>query len=393
MKKFTEEQLEAINYVGSDILVSASAGSGKTAVLVNRVIKKVLEEHVDIDKLVIVTFTKASAKELKQRIILAIKEKLKETNNETNKKNNEFLKKQLSNISRAYITTIHSFCLDLIKKNFYNLGLDPNIKIIDDNNISIYKQSCIDNIIEDNIDNIYNLLTLFNFKEDELKIYILNIYNYILSHDDYMNYLKSVIEKYNVDVNKDVSEFDFGKYIIDDIYMRLNLLKSNLEYYQDKMSCEEYFDKYIDITEYDINIVNNLINCKYYDDMYNCLNCIENKSLPGGKSKIVNIQLKEDFKSFRNNIYKKEIEYIKSVVYEKSFKVLSDLKVSYNYLIEIYNLVEMLDTEYSKIKRDNCVIDYSDIEHFALKVLNENDLSNNFYEVYIDEYQDSSLIQ
>ncbi|MEG1010210.1 MAG: UvrD-helicase domain-containing protein, partial [Clostridia bacterium] len=137
MKKFTEEQLEAINYVGSDILVSASAGSGKTAVLVNRVIKKVLEEHVDIDKLVIVTFTKASAKELKQRIILAIKEKLKETNNETNKKNNEFLKKQLSNISRAYITTIHSFCLDLIKKNFYNLGLDPSIKIIDDNNISI----------------------------------------------------------------------------------------------------------------------------------------------------------------------------------------------------------------------------------------------------------------
>ena len=115
--KWTEEQLQAINEKGNNILVAAAAGSGKTAVLVERIINKVINDKVDIDKILIVTFTSAAASEIRERILDAIYKKLEENPENTN------LQRQINLINKANISTIHSFCLDIIRNNFFNLFL------------------------------------------------------------------------------------------------------------------------------------------------------------------------------------------------------------------------------------------------------------------------------
>ena len=117
--KWTEEQQQAIKEKGANILVAAAAGSGKTAVLVERIINKVINEKIDIDRILVVTFTSAAASEIRERILEAIYKKLEENPENTN------LQKQINLINKANISTIHSFCLDVIRNNFYEL--DKNL--------------------------------------------------------------------------------------------------------------------------------------------------------------------------------------------------------------------------------------------------------------------------
>ena len=120
--KWTKEQEKAINTEGK-ILVSAAAGSGKTAVLVERIIRTVIDKKVDIDRILVVTFTKAAASEMKERIVKSI-------NNSLEKSDDPYLRKQLTLLKKSNISTLHSFCYSLIRSNFYLLGISPNIKTV-----------------------------------------------------------------------------------------------------------------------------------------------------------------------------------------------------------------------------------------------------------------------
>ncbi|EFO67288.1 putative ATP-dependent helicase/nuclease subunit A [Lactobacillus iners LactinV 09V1-c] len=137
MTSFTKEQEKAIYDSNIDILVSASAGSGKTTVLVERVIEKILH-HQSIENLLIITFTKAAASEMKLRIKNAIKNKIKE------QPDNLFLKQQLAKVDIANISTIDSFCLEVIRKFYYVINLDPNFSIMtDDTQLSLLKEKAL----------------------------------------------------------------------------------------------------------------------------------------------------------------------------------------------------------------------------------------------------------
>ena len=131
---WSKEQKWAIEKSGSNILVSASAGSGKTTVLVERIINKVVNQKVDIDKLLVVTFTNAAASEMKQRLLEAIYKKIDENPND------EYLQKQILLLNRSHISTIHSFCLDVIRNNFFELGIPANFRVADTTEIQIMKQ-------------------------------------------------------------------------------------------------------------------------------------------------------------------------------------------------------------------------------------------------------------
>ena len=125
MSKFnwTNEQKQAIYENGENILVAAAAGSGKTAVLVERIINKIINEKIDIDKLLVVTFTNAAATEIKERILEEIYKKIDENPNDSN------LQKQIILLNKANISTIHAFCLEVIKNNFYEINISPNFRI------------------------------------------------------------------------------------------------------------------------------------------------------------------------------------------------------------------------------------------------------------------------
>lgn len=142
--KWTDEQKSAINKRNSNILVTASAGSGKTAVLIERVINRVLIDEIDIDKILVVTFTNASALELRDKLSKKLSEKYKEEG--TNK---SFIKRQIRILNRANISTIHAFCLKIIRSNFDRVSLDPEFKILDEANTNILKKRAITNIIEE----------------------------------------------------------------------------------------------------------------------------------------------------------------------------------------------------------------------------------------------------
>ena len=177
--KWTEEQLQAIKEKDKNILVAAAAGSGKTAVLVERIIQKIIVDKIDIDKILVVTFTNSAAAEMRERILDAIYKKLDEEPNNIN------LQRQILLLNNASISTIHSFCLDVIKNNFYEIDISPNFRIADTPEIELLKQEVLEDFFEELYDKkddgfIKLINTYTTYKgADSLKDIILKIYHYI----------------------------------------------------------------------------------------------------------------------------------------------------------------------------------------------------------------------
>ena len=141
--KWTEEQKQAIYEKGSNILVAAAAGSGKTAVLVERIINKIINENIDIDKLLVVTFTNAAASEMRERVLNAIYKKIDENPED------ERLQRQVTLLNKASICTIDSFCLDIVRNNFFEIDISQNFRIGDTTEIEILKQDVLEDLFEE----------------------------------------------------------------------------------------------------------------------------------------------------------------------------------------------------------------------------------------------------
>ncbi|MCX8074715.1 MAG: helicase-exonuclease AddAB subunit AddA [Clostridia bacterium] len=407
---WTNEQQLAIKKKNGNILVSASAGSGKTAVLVERIINKIINEGVDIDRILVVTFTNAAASELKERLLSAIYKAIQKD------RTNIFLKKQLININRASIMTIHAFCLELIRSNFYLLDLDPNIKICDEVQSNIFKNTAMSQILEseyvnskedlnENISNaLYNILELFNGKDEEFTNTMFKIYSYIQSFPYPFSWLKSQIEKYNIENERlDLCNFDFGKQIYDNSISELRILYERIKNFivHIKSKEDEDFLKCIQMLEEDLEMVERCIKCSRnsWDELFENLSLVKFSIFP--RIKVQNESLKEDIKKFRDEYIKKTINSIKINVYTISKDILIELKVTYKYLKYFYEFLEKFDSEYSILKKQANVIDFNDIEHLALKLLISDSkqtdvalsMQEKFVEVYTDEYQDTSYIQ
>ena len=408
--KWTVEQKSAIDKKKSNILVSASAGSGKTAVLIERVLKKVIDENIDIDKLLVVTFTNAAATELKEKLIKKIYEKLDED------KNNAFLRAQLKNINKAKITTIDAFCLDIVRSNFEKLSIDPNFKICDNAQAIIFKNEVITNILEEKyvLDkdekqntavSLYKILELFSGKDENFVNSIFKIYNYIQSFSYPFSFLEEQIEKYNLSCDCDLIDTDFGKSIFDDSIKSLQILYKKQENIRHMLEGKEDFEKYLNIIDIDMELIKKCIFSNTFDELYyNLENIKKLKSLPRYTGD--NEELKIIVQNFRNKILKEEIKKICKKVYTTSKNILDDNKVCFEYLKYIYDVLSLFDREYKNIKKKNNVMEFSDITHLALEVLIKKDengdieltdvaksLKEKYIEIYTDEYQDTSFVQ
>ncbi len=399
---WTNEQKSAIDKRNSNILVSASAGSGKTAVLISRVIKRVLEDEIDIDKILVVTFTNASASELKDRLLSQLKENLK-----NDIKKSSFIKRQIRLLNRANISTIHSFCLKVIRENFDIIGIDPDFKICDDSQSNMMKVKALNKILEDEygIENnsmLFKLLQLFNYKEEELSQELLTIYSYIKSFSEPFEWLRQNIYKYNDDCSVlDLYDLEFGKNIFDNIICELNLIISKLELQIDKLKFYEEFDKIRETLICDKEKIEcAILNSKCsFDKLYECLNELEFNNMPRYTGE--NLELKEEITNFRKSIVKENIKSIKKSVYASTNDILHDNKIAYSYLEYIMKLLYKFEEVYSSMKLSKNMIDFSDIEHLTYSLLYKDNtitdialkLKENICEVYTDEYQDTSYIQ
>ena len=397
--KWTNEQLQAIQEKDSNILVAAAAGSGKTAVLVERIIHKIIDEKMDIDKILVVTFTNAAASEMRERILEAIYKKLEEN------PENVHLQRQIILLNKASICTIHSFCLDVIHNHFYEIDLPSNFKIADTAEIDLLKQEVLDDLFEqkytENDKDFIELLENYtNYRGDEaLQELVLKIYKFIQSSPFPIKWLQEKLELLKIE-NKDISQTIWGKLIIqaveDDIQesiMQLETVKSKMALYPEMT---KFYQKICE----DLIIIKDLQNYNSWDELYIKLLNFNFSKWPVDK-KVTN-DLKEDSKEIRDKV-KKHIK-------EKTAKLLScpqeqavkDLKIITPILEKLANLVTEFTKNFAEKKKEKNCIDFNDIEHFALKILlDENNnptevakkYKEKFEEIAIDEYQDSNLVQ
>ena len=370
--KWTSEQLEAINHEGENILVSAGAGSGKTAILSERVIRK-LKDGTNINELLILTFTKAASEEMKDRIrkkIIANK-----------------LDDQLNLLDSAYITTFDSFALSIVKKYHYLLNLDKNVSLVDETILKIERSKIIDNVLS-------------SYYKNKDKDFIDFVKAYLKKDDDLLKEgISSIIDKIELEIDSDAyfnkiknMDLDTKYKVIFDTYLsslfdlvnRVDDCLTNMEALIETKREEEYVAKCN-------NYYSSLVSAKSYNDIANYFASLERLNLPRSEiNKEIN-DIKKEITIIVNKIkdlaiYPNE-QFIKENYYSTHTRSLTLLKL----VQEVYN-------EYVDFKFTNQMFSFIDIAKLAIRIFKDfplvaNEVSSSLKEIMIDEYQDTSNMQ
>lgn len=408
---WTKEQQKVIDQRDADILVSAAAGSGKTAVLVERIIQKITdEEHpLDVDRLLVVTFTKAAAGEMRERIAAALDKKVQES------PQNQHFVRQLSLIHKAQITTIHSFCMSLIRDYFYVLGIDPNIAPGEEGQLSLMREQILDEILEEAYEKrdpqFIELVESYSpgRNDKELGQYILNLYEKARSHVQPEAWLQDARENLQVETLEDLEKSPMVKMIWKDasgiFENALAILKEALETAEAEGG--PYF--YLKQLKQDEEILNGFAEAESFGECCQLFETFEKPRLNGRRKKtdVIDPKLQERCKGLRNHAYNLVEEMRGAYFYLSMGDILRELKIVRRPLEALIGLTEEFMERYSQRKIRENLMDYDDMEHFALRLLidhwDENDnpvpsqialeKSMDFEEIYIDEYQDSNFIQ
>ncbi len=416
---WTNEQKRIIDLKNSNILVSAAAGSGKTAVMVERIIT-LIKNGEDIDKLLVVTFTKAAAAGMKQKIQKSLVKAYQ--NKEGNAKH---LRKQLSLLNRSMITTIDSFCMDVVKKNFHLVDVDPNFRVGDNSELNILLQEAVDETLEEEYVNINNnedfrkLVEGFtgNRGDEELSEIIQNTYRFILSFPDPFEWLACSVEKFHLTGEK-LKNSEWLEEIKNYIML---LLDGAMGYINTAIEiCNEPYGPtlYLDTLRKDADLVDNLANLLNTDmeKFMSALNDFKPPRAGSFKEKDnphVDIEKQIEVAGSKNNNslragYKKIISSIKELLpYDLDYdKYASEISEMYGTIAALSDLIIKTDRYYKEKKNEISIVDFNDLEHLALNILRNEKENGKFkpsetakyyrkkYDyVFIDEYQDSNSLQ
>ena len=303
--QFTKDQQRVIDASNKNILVSAAAGSGKTAVLVERIIQMVTDEDnpVDIDKLLIVTFTKAAAAEMRERIFAAINREL------LKKPESEHLQRQAALIHNAKITTIHSFCLEVIRNYFSEIGLDPSVRIADDGEIKLLKKDIMGNLLEEcyeeGTEEFFHFVETYSSGNNDKKIeeLIEKVYSFTMSFPMPERYLEEcLLATKNVD-EQSVLNSPLMAYLLDYVQKSLTGFLSSLE---GAIKITEHPDgpyMYAKTLENDVELIKGLIKVSGdYKLLSEQIGKVEFSRMPGKKDETVSSYKRECVGDIRSDV-------------------------------------------------------------------------------------------
>ncbi|MBQ9314464.1 MAG: helicase-exonuclease AddAB subunit AddA [Clostridia bacterium] len=389
--EWTKEQKQAIETKNCKLLVAAGAGSGKTAVLVQRIIDKVIKDKIDIDRLLIVTFTNAAASEMRERIADALYKKV-----------NEFpeLNKQILLLNRASIMTIDSFCNKVIKDNFFSIDLDPNFKVADMTENELLKIEALDEVIEELYDKDEEMIELYstNKSDENFRSLITRIHSFIQSSPYPENWLHEKCEMYHIESELDFGKTVWGKELIKLARMEIAGCIEELEDLADSLMENSEATNYLLTIQDDILQLKALrLNNSLWDDFYEDISKIKFTTLK--RAPKLDIETAEEVKSIRNKVKDKIQKNLRDEIFiSSSEEILRDVNILYQRLKKISEIVLLFDKKFKEKKHDKNLIDFSDMEHLCLELLSNNEAVRNMYknqyeEILIDEYQDSNLIQ
>ena len=404
---YTPSQQSVIDARGRNILVSAAAGSGKTAVLVERIIQIVCDEEnpVDIDRLLIVTFTNAAAAEMRERISAAIAAKLMEN------PESEHLERQSALIHNALITTIDSFCLYILRNHFNEIGLDPAFRIADEGELKLLGGEVMEEMMEEHFAEgdpaFLEAVEFFCYgtSEKSLENYVRELYGHASSNPWPMDWLTERKKDYDVTDVEQLLKSDFAIYLTG--HLQKLVMDMAKEYEALNRICEQPDGPYMygELIEAEKEALERLASCKALDEFEVKWGTVTFERLPAKKDDSVNVLKREEVKSRRNKIkesLKKLQEQFFAVPLTACVSHMQKSKVAVDALID---LAMEYGTRLTEKKREKKLVDFSDMEHLALEILlkKEGDdyvpspvameYREHFYEIMCDEYQDSNLVQ
>ena len=408
---WTNEQWQAINERNGDILVAAAAGSGKTAVLVERIISLITEGEnpLDIDRLLVVTFTKAAAGEMCERIGDAIIKKLNED------PENPHLQKQLTYINRADIKTIDSFFLKIVKENYNIAGIDPSVRTADTAETELLKSEVMDELFEElyNSEDNEKFLALVESygggtKDTGLRDIIMKVYTFLQSNPYPEKWANEILEDFDIDENISIDDTKWGKLICENIKFEtegiINDIKGAFNIINSPSGPEGYKNAVTDDYNALMDFYNNM-----GDTFSSCYNAYQNVEFAKkiGMYKGEYKDIAEMVKKLRNDAKDNFVS-----LGEKYFKVEPEFSLSLiskmaPVIKELIRVTMVFTEKYNNEKRERMIMDFNDYGHFCIKILLEEgstidnpipskvakELQERYDEILIDEYQDSNFIQ
>ena len=325
---------------------------------------------------------------------------------------NENIGRQIVLLNKANISTIHAFCLDVIKNNFYQTNISPNFRLASTPEIELLKMEALedlfDRLYEEKNKNFTNLVNIYGgYRDDEyLKEIVLKIYNFIQSTPFPKEWLYNQTEKFNLEnkLEKDFSKTEWGNILIGSLKDELTSSIKKLKNLSLKLKKDEDLSKFYLCIINDTEILEEMLSKKTWDEIYELLNTMKFKTWPTDRKVVSN--LKDDAKNQRDEIKKNIKKFQEKIFIYSSNEANKDIYAMYEILFAIKNLVYEFDKEYKNAKLERNIIDFNDIEHLALNILvKKNDEGNykptevainyqkKFQEIAIDEYQDSNLVQ
>ena len=408
---FTDAQWKAIWASGKDILVSAAAGSGKTKVLITRMIEKVLNEKnpIDVDELLVVTFTNAAAAEMRHRMAEALEEAIA-TNPES-----VHLRRQLSLLNKAQISTLHSFCLNVVRQYAYLIDIDPGFRIADTTEAALLRDDVIGEVLEEAYDApdpeaMYRLADSFTSDRNDQSIETLidRLYDYSRVHPSPEKWLRMIPEEYNIAEDAEIEDLAFIGPLKTAIRHSLEEAIALSKDMQRIAMMPEGPEPLIATAEADLlwlNEARRRIMEGTWEETYTFFHSLTWVKAGTIRKNSCDEDLAKRAKNLRDTV-KKLVNALKESYFTRTPKrLLDEIRLMAPAMETLIELVIDFGKRYEQVKTDRGLIDFSDLEHFALRILSKEqdgkllpsdvalDYLNRFAEVLVDEYQDTNLLQ
>lgn len=402
-RKWTPAQKSAIDIRDCNVLVSAAAGSGKTAVLVERIISMITDpdKNIDIDRLVVVTFTKAAAAQMKDKIRKALDSMLDENPGDVN------LLRQITLLNNAQITTIDSFCLWIIRNHFPEVNLDPGFRIMDEGEKKLIENDVMEDVLEEFYaeadEEFFNLVDAFGMGRDDsgLVSIIDKIYRFSRSNPWIDEWFDECMLVYDDET--------YDNPAIKELY---DSIKNALLDYRDKYNrlvdiCSEPTGPaaYTGALQSDLLGINEMINSQDFGELGRRIRIFSFEALSRKKDAGVDPDIKEYVKGQRK-LFKDYIGRLNDKIFLKDDEgIFADMQGAGIQIRTLLKVAKVYAKRVSEVKREKGIIDFNDMEHLALSILVKKEdgklvytetadkLANRFEEILIDEYQDSNQLQ
>ena len=410
--QWTKRQEQVITSRNRNLLVSAAAGSGKTAVLVERIIRMITEgeDPLDIDRLLVMTFSNAAAAEMRERIGSAIEERLREDGK------NEHLQMQATLVQHAQITTIHSFCLNVIRNHFNRLDIDPSFRISDEGELLLLKADVMKEMLEDfyqeGSEPFHNFIETYSGGRGDFGIedLILQVYGFSCSNPWPGEWFRACRRELQSQGLEDMEKTPWMRFLMQDVKLQLEELILQLQDAAEVCREENGPEAYLPMIQEDMALLERMIRAEDYESLAKEIGKASFGRLASIRSKTVDQEKKAYVSECRNRV-KKAAGKIASLYFPDEPEYLEKaMKGTASALDELLYLAEEFSRRYHEKKLEKNIVDFNDLEHYALEILTEekddgsgqmirvpsreaDELSRQYEEILVDEYQDSNQVQ